>query len=380
MKKAAVAAAGIFAAITLLAGCRKEDVEKVIEPLVAEVKEEEEAETMEEIEDDSEAESVEEDEEKETRSEIDTSIPIQAGARVAVVSKNTKGEFWELVNQGMEEAVDAVNEAYGYEKDDKITLTFEGPDDEQKVDDQINILDAVIAENPDVLCLAAGDMDSCQAQIESARENGIPVVVFDSNVSERKLIRAFRGTDNTLVGEMAAYRLGRAIGKMGKVAVFSAQEKTESAKNRTEGFLANIANYTDIEVVEVVYQDQVEDMEAAMQEVLAKYPTLDGVFCTNADVAEMYLDMEKEEREQKIAMVGVDATSRQLEAIEAGEEIGVVSQNPKMIGYETVWAALQATAPKKAKVQIEKAVYFDPVWIDRDNMDDPEYSDYIYAE
>ena len=64
MKKAAVAAAGIFTAITLLAGCRKEDVEKVIEPLVAEVKEEEEAETIQEIEDDSEEESVEEDEEK----------------------------------------------------------------------------------------------------------------------------------------------------------------------------------------------------------------------------------------------------------------------------------------------------------------------------
>ena len=51
--------------------------------------------------------------------------------------------------------------------------------------------------------------------------------------------------------------------------------------------MENISKYTDIEVVEVIYGDQVEDMEAAMQEVLDKYPTLDGVFCSNADVAEM---------------------------------------------------------------------------------------------
>ena len=34
----------------------------------------------------------------------------------------------------------------------------------------------------------------------------------------------------------------------------------------------------DIEVVEIVYQDQVDDMTAAMQAVLDKYPQLDGAF------------------------------------------------------------------------------------------------------
>ena len=135
-----------------------------------------------------------------------------------------------MVRKGMEDAVKAVNVAYGYEKDEQITMTFEGPDDEQKVEEQINIIDAVIAENPDVLCLSVGDMNSCQAQLEAAKENGIPVVMFDSNVSDAKLIKAFRATNNVRVGEIAAYRLARVLGKMGKVAVFSAQEKTESAK------------------------------------------------------------------------------------------------------------------------------------------------------
>lgn len=30
----------------------------------------------------------------------------------------------------------------------------------------------------------ARDMDSCEAQLEAAKENGIPVIAFDSNVRE----------------------------------------------------------------------------------------------------------------------------------------------------------------------------------------------------
>lgn len=368
MKKAVVAAAGFAVVITVFSGCQRENVEEAIEPLVAEVLEEEQVKTS------------EPEEEKAGLLEIDTSVPLQAGVRVAVVSKNTKGEFWELLRKGMEDAVNEVNVAYGFEKDEQVTMTFEGPDDEQKVEEQINTIDAVIAENPDVLCLSVGDMNSCQAQLEAAKENGIPVVVFDSNVSETKLIKAFRGTDNVKAGEMAAYRLARAIGKMGKVAVFSAQEKTESAKNRTEGFLDMISNYTDIEVLEVLYADQVEDMEAAMQEVLEKYPKLDGVFCTNADVADLYLNMEKDENRDSVAMVGVDASSRQIEAIQNGEEIGVVSQDPHAIGYQAILTAVTATVPKSKREELVKTVLFEPVWIERENLEDPEYSNYIYSE
>ncbi len=72
--------------------------------------------------------------------------------------------------------------------------------------------------------------------------------------------------------------------------------------------------------MEIVYQDQVEDMTAAMQEVLDKYPQLDGVFCDNADIADLYLDMKKDETKDSIVMVGVDATAKQQEAIRNGKK------------------------------------------------------------
>ncbi len=369
MKRAAVAAIGLMTGLTMLTGCSRAEVEETIQPLVADAIEEA----------DSEAEAVDEQDESPLIPEIDTDVKIEAGSRIAVVSKSVKGEYWKMVKKGMEEAVKAINDAYGFKKDDQITMTFEGPDNEEDVESQINTIDAVIAENPDVLCISASDMDSCQAQLEAAKENGIPVIAFDSNVSEKKLVRAYRGTDNVQVGKMAAYQLGSALGKMGKVAVFSAQQKTKSVQDRVDGFMNNIQKYGDIEVVETVYSDQVDDMKTAMQEVLEKYPGLDGVFCTNADVTEMYLSIDKSDEGDTPALVGVDATTKQQEAIRNGEEIGCVSQQPYAMGYQTIWTAVETTAPRKS-VTIERNLLLNPAWIDADSLDDPDASAYLYTE
>ena len=318
-------------------------------------------------------------EETELETQIDTSAPVTAGSRIAVVSKSVDGEFWKAIRTGMEDAVKDVNAAYGYTSDDQITMTFEGASNEQDVEKQINTLDAVIAENPTVLCLSAGDEDSCQAQIEAAKENGISVVAFDSNVTDSDMIAAFRGTDNTSVGKLAGEKLADAIGKSGKVAIFSAQEKTESSRRRVEGFNEAISAYSDISVVQELYMDKVEDMQSAIESTLQSYPDLAGVFCTNADVSDLYLDTEKT-GDHVLTMVGVDATSKQQEAIRNGVEAGVVSQDPYRIGYQTILAAVQLTVPKEEVSGVERTVLYDPAWIDSSSLDDPEYSDYLYGK
>ena len=106
----------------------------------------------------------------------------EPGSHIAVVVKNTKSSFWNSVKKGMDQAVKDLNQKMGYKGEDKIKISFEGPTEETDVESQINIIDAVLSENPSVLCLAAIDMESCQAQLEAAAENDIPVVVLDSGV------------------------------------------------------------------------------------------------------------------------------------------------------------------------------------------------------
>ena len=88
--------------------------------------------------------------------------------------------------------------------------------------------------------------------------------------------------------------------------------------------------------------------------------------------------MKKDETKDSIVMVGVDATAKQQEAIWNSKEVGVVSQQPYAMGYQTIWTALLTTAPKKS-VEIKRNVRIDPAWIDSSNIDDPTYSSYLYA-
>lgn len=135
-------------------------------------------------------------------------INLEAGSHIAVVVKSTKNGFCTSVKRGMDAAVADLNEKLGYKGDDKIKLTFEGPSDETDVEGQINIIDAVLGENPDVLCLSAIDMDSCQAQLEAAEENGIPVIVLDSGVKTGN-VNATCVVDNYQAGVQAAVKLAR---------------------------------------------------------------------------------------------------------------------------------------------------------------------------
>ncbi|MBQ1310977.1 MAG: substrate-binding domain-containing protein, partial [Blautia sp.] len=307
---------------------------------------------------------------------IDTSVKIMPGIRIAVVSKKVNGSFWTTLRKGMEAAVKDINKAYGFERSQRITMTFEGARDEQDVTKQINTLDAVLSENPGVLCLCASDVSSCQAQLEEARDNGIPVVTFDSTVADEDLVNAYRGTDNQKLGEIAAGKLAEAVGKKGKIAVFSEQQKTYSIQKRVEGFLSRMEDYPDITVLDVIYVDQVEDMAEEMNALRQGNPDLSGVYCTNADISDLYLDVIGKE-ETETVFVGTDGTEKQQKAVRDGKELGTVSQDPFAMGYETILTAAAFTQPPTGTFP-EKISLMEPCWICQENLDDPANVGFLY--
>ena len=369
MRKTAWIIGMILLFSVMLSGCSREEAQEILAPVMEEL-----------IAGPAGTASVEDEEETfPAVPEIDTSLRIRPGLRIAVVGRGKKGEYWDAVQHGMKQALKDINEAYAFSKDDQIRMTYEAPDSESDVDGQINMLDAVIAENPDVLCLAACDANSGLAQLEVARENGIPVITFDSGVytEDEELVSAFRASDNRRIGEIGGYRLALAIGKMGKVALFCGSSKLESTAERVQGFTDLVAAYGDIKIIATVYADETENMSDAMSEVLASDPNLTGVFCTSPEVSELYLNMKKDETLESVAMVGVDATLRQQSAVRSGEEAGVVSQYPFAIGYQTIWTAVQATT-RNGRSEMEKKIQIEPMWIDRKTIDFKKAENYLF--
>lgn len=300
-------------------------------------------------------------------------INLEAGSHIAVVVKSTKNGFWTSVKRGMDAAVADLNEKLGYKGDDKIKLTFEGPSDETDVEDQINIIDAVLGENPDVLCLSAIDMDSCQAQLEAAEENGIPVIVLDSGVKTGN-VNATCVVDNYQAGVQAAVKLADTIGGSGKIAVMAHVESAQNCQEREQGFTETIAEkYPDIEIVNISHQNEETSVSEMAESVLKLFPDVKGYFCTNENVSGDVLDAISASGKE-VAVVGIDAGKKQKDAIKSGKEVGVLVQNAYGMGYATVVAASRAALGMENDESINPGME----WIDSENISDERYANYLY--
>lgn len=301
---------------------------------------------------------------------IDTGVPIEKGARIAVVVKSVSTGYWKDFQANMEKAVDYLNQAYGYTGEDKITMTYEGPKEESDVTTQINTIDAVLAENPSVLCLAASDADSCEAQLETARENGIPVIMFDSNVSSN-LVNVFCGTNNTKAGAAAADKLCRVIGNEGEVAVVAHENAGQTSKDRVRGFRRRIQNkHPNMTLSSITFKNGEEKLEDMVRNVVETYRNLKGIFCTNPETAETVLNILKEYPDREIQIVGFDSGSIQKKAVLEGIEYGVIAQDTYRMAFETIWAAARSTAWDEEEIQnTQEKIYVKHVWVNQKNLE-----------
>ena len=298
----------------------------------------------------------------------------EAGSRIAVVLKSTRDEFWTTVRDGIEDAVKALNEKMGYTGEDQITVSFDGPTDDSDVEKQIDLIDTVLSENPTIICIAAIDRQSCEAQLEMAAENDIPVVMLDSGV-ESGPISALCATDNYAAGTEAAKKMAEEIGDEGQIAVMTHTESTQTSQDREKGFTDEISkNHPNIEIVNISHENDDFTMEKMADAVFTLYPEVEGYFCTNEDASGAVLDA-LDAAGKEITVIGFDSGEQQQNAVKNGTELGFFAQNPYGMGYAAVIAGVRADQ----NLEVDTFINTSYQWIDSSNLENEEYSSYLYG-
>ena len=302
-------------------------------------------------------------------------LTVEKGSYIAVVAKDLSAGFWKAVKAGAQQALDDLNASLGYTGNDKVYMTFEGPENESDTNSQINIIDSVISENPDALILSIIDQQSGQAQMEEASDSQIPVIIADSGI-ESDLITSTCATDHAAAAKLAADHLCEAIGNSGEVAIVAHQYNTESSVERVEAFKKEIEEkYTDVKVVQVNYGDGEESIADMLKNTLETYPALKGIFCTNEDMADQTLDaLADMENTEQIQIVGFDSGEKQQKAIQEGREYGTVTQNPYGLGYAAIVAAVRAIQGLPVDQEIDTGYQ----WLDKDTIDLETNQKYLY--
>lgn len=65
---------------------------------------------------------------------------------------------------------------------------FPGTDNESAIAQQVEYLDAAIAQKPTAICLAALDTKACIGSIQNAMDKNIPIIGFDSIVPDARKV------------------------------------------------------------------------------------------------------------------------------------------------------------------------------------------------
>lgn len=285
---------------------------------------------------------------------------------IAIVSKGFQHQFWQAVKDGAEKAAKEYN----------VKITFQGPDTESNVAQQIEMLTSALNKNPDALALAALDSKAAAPLLETAKTKDIPVVAFDSGVDSEIPVSTV-ATDNKAAAAEAAQHMAKLIGGEGQVAVVAHDQTSKSGKHRRDGFVNWMKkNAPGIEIVGVQYGggDQLKSTDLAKAMIQAN-PKLDGLYGTNEGSAIGIVNAVQEMgMKGGLTVVGFDSGKAQLDAVRSGLMAGAVTQNPVGIGYKTVETAVKAMKGEEVKDTIDTGYY----WYDKENMDEPKIAENLY--
>ena len=332
---------------------------------------------------------------------------------IAVVSKGEQHDFWQQVKLGANAAA----------KDYNVEITFEGPPTESDVQIQVEMLNNAMAKNPVAIALAALNTSSVLDQLQQTKNQGIPVIGFDSGVPEAPAgsIWANASTNNYAAAGMAAEKMFAVIkdkispatvAKPVRIVVMNQDASGESLLSRGKGFRDTMVKlivdntslgFDDIAVVgnvayiaadsptkgRKVFIEMVVPASAAAtdatnsaQAILnrAVSDNILGIFCSNEATVKGLLaatddgaTLKSNPNYRNIVAVGYDAGEQQKRAVRAKYFLGSVTQDPYMIGYRAVELSYKAYKGEPVG-DIDTGAKF---W-DYSNMDDPDIKGLLY--
>lgn len=283
---------------------------------------------------------------------------------IPLISKGFQHQFWQAVKAGAEKA------AAEY----KVSISFEGPDNETMVDRQIDMLAAALAKKPAAIGLAALDSQAAIPLLQQAKSARIPVIAFDSGV-ESDIPVTTAATDNSAAAALAADKMAELIGGAGKVAVLVHDQTSRTGVDRRDGFVNRIKQaHPKIEIVAVEYGagDHLKSTEIT-KAILQANPDLKGMFGANEGSA-IGVANGAREMNRRLVIIGFDSGAAQKQAIRDGIMAGAITQNPVGIGYETVKAAVAAIKGEKVAPKIDTGFYY----YDKSNLTDPRIAAVLY--
>jgi simple sugar transport system substrate-binding protein len=234
-----------------------------------------------------------------------------------VVHDEPAGTFWGVVKNGAEQAAEEIG----------ASVTVQGSGEPQQQADQV---EAAIAQGVDGIAVSLANPDAMRGPLQSAAEEGIPVVTLNSGINDWQDLGAIThvGQDEIIAGRGAGERLNEAgltkvlcaIHEVGNVAL---DERCSGVEETFEG-----------EVVreQIDINDPVAS-QSTINSALESDPDIDGVMTLNPDMATTAALPAIQEVGRDVSLATFDLGTEVLQGIMDGTILFAVDQQQYMQGY-----------------------------------------------
>ncbi len=187
------------------------------------------------------------------------------------------------------------------------------PDD---VAQQKALVAEALARKPDGVLFNPTDDAAMAEDVAKIAAAGIPVVTFINRVPGD--ILTFVGSDDIKVGRTIAEALVAGLGGKGRIVALDGTPSARTARDRTVGLEQALARHPGVELVgsRIGYLQRAP-ARAAMAELLAAHPQIDGVWTANDVMAFGALDA-LDAAGRRATVVGINGLPEAIENIEQG--------------------------------------------------------------
>lgn len=256
---------------------------------------------------------------------------------VAFMVKSLATDFWKQVAAHAESAAETM---------DSVEVIVLAPDSEANVDQQVNQVESMIAQDVDAIVIAPVAPVQLQPPLSSAVAAGIPVVVLDSRVENFESEQsAYVGTDNHVGGLTAGTFIVDELGGEGKLGLVNGTPGVSATEDRIAGVTEAVTG-TNIEIVgEVAAVDCTPDNGIrAAEDLLSAHPDLDAMFvaCGSAAAGAIRAVDASPTDWADFVLVGFDAMPEELSSIAANEQRATMAQDQQAMAQESLSAAVKA--------------------------------------
>lgn len=195
---------------------------------------------------------------------------------------------------------------------------------------QASDVEDLIQKKVGLLLINPTDSDAVSSIIKSANKAAIPVITLDRSANGGEVVSHI-ASDNAAGGELAGKYMLELVGKGANIVQLEGVPGSSAARERGAGFEKAIG--TDLKMVakQTANFDRAQGL-SVMENILQGNKDIKGVFAQNDEMALGALQAIKAAGLKDIKVIGFDATSDAVAAVNSKEMSATVAQKPELIG------------------------------------------------